>query len=97
MKVCCKRRTSLERIRYLTSRPLNTASVCESNSLAGVTVVVPAVNKSRDIVSRSQLWKGLLTLAIFAAIYHAHVNYLRFHGDFLWRVVWRVVGDVSLL
>ena len=39
------RLTSLERMRYLTSRPLNTASVCESNSLAGVTVVVPAESK----------------------------------------------------
>lgn len=34
--------TSLERIRYLTSRPLNTARVNESNSLDGVTVVAPA-------------------------------------------------------
>ena len=34
--------TSLERIRYRTSRPLNTARVNESNSLDGVTVVAPA-------------------------------------------------------
>ena len=40
-----KQLTSLERMRYLTSRPLSTARVWESNSLAGVTVVVPAVRK----------------------------------------------------
>ena len=40
--------TSLERIRYLTSRPLNTASVWESNSLAGVTVVAPAEKRWQD-------------------------------------------------
>lgn len=45
------RLTSLERMRYLTKRPLNTASVWESNSLAGVTVVVPAEKKSHGINS----------------------------------------------
>ena len=40
-----KQLTSLERMRYRTSRPLSTARVWESNSLAGVTVVVPAVRK----------------------------------------------------
>jgi len=45
------RLTSLERMRYLTKRPLNTASVCESNSLAGVTVVVPAENKSERVIT----------------------------------------------
>lgn len=49
------RLTSLERMRYLTKRPLNTASVWESNSLAGVTVVVPAENKSQGAIDSIKL------------------------------------------